>query len=169
MRTILVTLLCAMTVVAADPPRRAPGFSLPDLQGSQHDLADYHGKVVLLEFMQTNCPHCAAFAGTLEKVQQKYGPKVAILSICNPPDDRQKMAAFVSGHGVKHPMLFDMGQVAYSYLKSVQFDLPQVYLIDTNGMIQRHFEYNVMTKEVFEGDGLMPEIDRLVGSAATKK
>ena len=56
MRTVLSTLLCAMALFAAEPPLRAPGFSLPDLKADQHDLADYRGKVVILEFMQTTCP-----------------------------------------------------------------------------------------------------------------
>ncbi|HLK64933.1 MAG TPA: TlpA disulfide reductase family protein [Bryobacteraceae bacterium] len=170
MRTICFLLLCAMTLLAADPPRRAPGFSLPDLKGVQHDLADYRGKVVVLEFMQTTCPHCAAFTDVLEKVKLKFGSKVEILAIANPPDNQNTMAAFVSGHKVTYPMVYDMGQVAYSYLRVVQFDLPQVYVIDTNGMIQRHFEYGPMSRDIFEGNGLLNEVERVISiSAAARK
>jgi peroxiredoxin len=154
---------------AADPARRAPGFSLPDLKAEQHDLADYRGKVVILEFMQTTCPHCAAFTAILDKVQQKFGSKVGILAIVNPPDDQQKVASYITGHKIAYPIVFDSGQVAYSYLKVVQFDLPQVYVIDANGMIQRHYEYGPMTRDIFEGNGLIAEIERLAGSAPAKK
>ena len=37
--------------------RRAPGFSLPDLQGQQHDLQDYRGKIVIVDIIQTTFPH----------------------------------------------------------------------------------------------------------------
>ncbi len=46
----------------AQGARRAPGFALPNSQMKVVDLADYRGKIVVLEFMQTTCPHCAAFA-----------------------------------------------------------------------------------------------------------
>src|ERR1700686_4269966 len=57
--------------------RRAPGFSLPDLHARQHDLQDYHGKIVLVDIIQTTCPHCARLAEILERVHGKYGDKVA--------------------------------------------------------------------------------------------
>ncbi len=56
MRTIIAVLLCAAALSAADASRRAPGFSLPDSKTQEHDLADYRGKVVILEFMQTGLP-----------------------------------------------------------------------------------------------------------------
>src|SRR5215831_3756398 len=71
----LISFLAASALFAADFSRRAPGFSLPDVKTEQHDLADSRGKVVILEFMQTTCPHCAAFADVLEQVQQKYGDR----------------------------------------------------------------------------------------------
>ena len=50
--------------------RRAPGFSLPDRNLNRHDLQDYRGKLVLLEFMQARCPRCEKFAQILERAQQ---------------------------------------------------------------------------------------------------
>jgi peroxiredoxin len=158
-----------MALLAAETPRRAPGFSLPNLKAEQHDLADYRGKVVILEFMQTTCPHCATFIDVLDKVQQKFGSKVAILAVVNPPDNQQAVAAYITGHKIAYPILFDCGQVAYSYVRAVQFDLPQVYVIDANGMIQRHYEYSALTRDIFEGNGLVSELDRLLAGAASPK
>src|SRR3954447_25937823 len=98
MRTILVTLLCALAVSAAEPGQRAPGFALMDSKGDLYDLADFRGRPVIVEFMQTTCPHCATFAGVLERVQGKYGKKVGIVAIANPPDSPNSVAAFIKGH-----------------------------------------------------------------------
>jgi peroxiredoxin len=156
------TLICAATVSAADYSRRAPGFSLPDSKTQLHDLADYRGKVVILEFMQTTCPHCNAFASVLAQVQQRYGDRVAILSIVNPPDDQNKVAPYIAAHKITYPILFDCGQVAFSYLRSGSFDIPHVYLIDANGGIREDFGYSDATKDVFEGKGIFSHLDALL-------
>src|ERR1035438_8947355 len=87
MKTIVATLLCGAALFAAGPLRRAPGFCLIDTSGQWQDLADYHGKIVLVEFMQTTCPHCAAFSTVLSGLKLKFGDKLAILAIANPPVD----------------------------------------------------------------------------------
>jgi peroxiredoxin len=171
MRTIISTLLCVAALLAADTAnRRAPGFALPDSKMQVYDLADYRGKLVILEFMQTDCPHCAAFAPILSEVQQKYGDRVAILAVANSTHDNQNtVAQYIAGHQVRYPVLFDAGQMAYSYFRSGTFDNPHIYLIDANGTIRSEFGYGPMTKEVFEGKGLFAEIDRLLAGATSKK
>jgi thiol-disulfide isomerase/thioredoxin len=171
MRKTLVTLFCAAALFAADAPRRAPGFCLIDSTGQWRDLADYRGKAVLLEFMQTTCGHCAAFAPKLKEIQQKYGARVQILAVAVPQDNPNTITQYVKGHGVTYPVLFDMGQVAASYVRVASLEFPTIYLIDANGMIHGHYEYNAFTRDIFEANALLPELDRLVGAApaATKK
>jgi peroxiredoxin len=166
MRTILATLLCATALFAADPGQRAPGFALMDHKGELHDLYDFRGKPLVLEFMVTGCPHCAALIPTLKKLRAKYGDKVGIVAIANPPDTFATVATFIQGHQIDYPVLFDMGQVAYSYIRQMQFDQPQVYLIDAKGNIFNHYAYSALTKDFFEGDGLVHEVDRMFASSA---
>ncbi len=168
MRTLLAIFLCATALSAAEPGQRAPGFALPNTKMDVVDLYDFRGKPVVLEFMQTTCPHCAAFATTLERVQKKYGSRVAIIAVANPPDTIDSVNRFMQGHGIQYPILFDMGQAAYSYLRTAKFDLPQVYLIDANGIIFNHYGYSALSRSIFEGDGLINEIERLFAAAGAK-
>jgi len=161
MRFFLATILCAVALSAADPGQRAPGFALPDSKLNVVDLYDFHGKPVIVEFMKTDCPHCAAFAGVLQKVRQKYGDRIGIIVVANPPDTNATVAKYVQGHGIDYPVVFDSGQAAYSYVRQPSFDLPQVYLIDANGIIYNHYGYGLLTKNIFEGDGMLNEIERL--------
>jgi cytochrome c biogenesis protein CcmG, thiol:disulfide interchange protein DsbE len=169
MKRIVATLLCAVALFAADPLRRAPGFCLIDTAGNWQDLADYRDKVVLVEFMQTTCPHCAAFSTVLNGLKLKYGNKLAILAIANPPDTPQTMLQFVTGHKLTYPLLFDQGQAAASYVRSPSVDLPTVYLVDGKGMIRNSWVNSVLTKDIFEGAGLSHEIDKLLAAPAAKK
>ena len=170
MKTIVATLLCGAALLTAGPLRRAPGFCLIDSSGQWQDLADYRGKIVLVEFMQTTCPHCAAFSTVLNGLKLKFGDKLAVLAIANPPvDNPQTMMQFVKAHKLTYPLLLDQGQVAYSYARTPSIDLPTVYLIDANGMIRNSWVDGVLTKDIFEGNGLSREIDKLSAGAPAKK
>jgi peroxiredoxin len=153
--------------------RRAPGFSLPDLHLQQYDPLDFHGKILVLDVIQTTCPHCAAFSEILEKLRGKYGDRIAVLSIVNPPDTQTTVARFVAAHKISTPVLFDCGQVTVSYLKVTpakpSINVPHVFLIDGHGMIRNDFGYEFDTKNIFEGDGLNAEIDRLLAEPASAK
>ena len=173
MRTILAILLCtgALLTAGENSGRRAPGFALPDSKMQVVDLADYRGKIVLLDFMQTNCAHCGTFSDVLERVQQKYGDQVAILAVVNSAGDTQDtVAQYISGHRITYPVLFDAGQMAFSYLRSMRFDTPHAFLIDAGGTIQNDWAYSLITRDIFEANGLIPEIDSLLsGKAAPRK
>ena len=167
MRKFLTILLCAAACVATAADRRAPGFALMDSKGAWHDLADYRGKPVVLAMIQTTCPHCATFAENLQRAQDKYGDRVAIVAVVVPPDTLDKAKEFVAGHKITYPIVFDMGQMCLSYVRSPNLTFPRLYLIDRDGMIQADDEFSPLTAAVFEGNGLGPAIDRLL--AASKK
>jgi peroxiredoxin len=162
MRKLLLILLCAAACVAMAADRRAPGFSLVDSKGVEHDLADFRGKPVLLAFIQTTCPHCATFAEKLQQAQDKYGSKIAILGIVTPPDDPGKVNAFSAGHKITFPILFDSGQMSYSYALTQSFTFPKLFIVDSAGMIKEQDEYGPLTLAIFEGNGLGPAIDQLL-------
>jgi peroxiredoxin len=146
--------------------RRAPGFSLPEAPGVQRDPQDYRGKILIVDFMQVTCEHCVAFSAILEQARARYGDKIAILSIVNPPSDAKGVADYITQHKIKSPILFDCGQVAYSYLKptSATITIPHVFLIDGEGMIRNDFAFGNDTLQIFQGKGLFAEIDKLLAA-----
>lgn len=52
----------------------APAFSLTDAAGAQHSLADFAGKIVVLEWVNFDCPFVRAHydSGNLPKLQEQY-------------------------------------------------------------------------------------------------
>jgi peroxiredoxin len=176
MRSVGVVLLSTASLFAGGglSGRRAPGFSLLDFRTSQQrDPQDYRGRILLVDLMQTTCPHCAKFSEMLEEVVRKYTGKVAVVSIVIPPDTPATVNTFIAAHKVTVPVLFDCGQVAASYLKATpqhqSFDLPHVFLIDQEGMIRNDFEYGPTDREIFEGRALFAEIDKLLAGGGKAK
>ena len=172
MRFLCLVLLSAACLPGAGElsGRRAPGFSLPEGPGVQRDPQDYRGKILIVDFMQVTCEHCIAFSAILEQARARYGDKIAILSIVNPPSDAKGVADYIVQHKIKSPILFDCGQVAYSYLKptSATITIPHVFLIDGEGMIRNDFAFGEGTLDIFQRKGLFAEIDKLLAAKPGK-
>ncbi len=148
--------------------RRAPSFSLPDSKMTQHDLLDYRGKWLLLDFMKTDCPHCMALSKVMETINQKHGQKVATLSVViAPPENQMTVAKYIKDTGaVSTTICFDQGQVAVSYFKATPanpgFDTPHLFIINPQGMIVR----DIPQSPVLEGPDLVKLVEQLISGAA---
>lgn len=133
----------------------------------QHDPQDYRGKVVIVEFMQTTCPHCARFTDILEQAKAKYKDKIQVLYLVTAPDTLQTVQKYIADHKVTSPILFDSGQVMASYLKitpqNPSITFPHVFFIDGNGVIKDDFGYGSSTLGMFEGTQINAEVDKLLG------
>jgi len=167
-------LLMSLALSGQTAFRRAPGFSLPDSKLRQHDLYDYRGKVVILDFMMTNCPHCVTFSKTLERVKAKYGDKVAILGVVNySSDNSSTVAKYIQENKVTYPILYDCGQVMASYLRlqtaKQAVDMPHAFVIDQQGRIRGDYTYSMLPRPIFEGDALFADLDALLAPAAKAK
>src|SRR5215813_7544220 len=68
-------------------------------------------------------------------------------------------------------ILFDCGQVSYSYLKptSQNIVIPHVFLIDAEGMIRNDFGFGPETMAIFEGKALFAELDKMLAPKPAKK
>ena len=153
--------------------RRAPSFSLPDSSMVQHDILDYRGKVLIIEFMQTKCPSCQELTKVLEtKIKPKFGDRLAVLSIVVPPDNIELVKKYVDVFKVTSPILFDSGQVAGSYSKATaqrpQMYFPHIFLIDQQGQIRNDWAFTAPKQypEVLRGNKLIAEVENLLGAAA---
>lgn len=141
--------------------RRAPSFSLPDSKLVQHDILDYRGRWLIVDFMKTNCPHCKALSKTLEEIKAKYGSKIDMLSVVIPPENTNTVGAYIAENKITTPIVFDSSQVAVAYFKATPdrpgFDTPHWFLIDPNGYIAKDWgQWNL------ESGDWVKEFDRLL-------
>src|SRR6478609_3347943 len=82
MRVLAASAFVALSVSAfAIPPvpRKSPEFTITDPSGKQMLLSSLKGKIVVLPFMFTTCPHCQRYAQMLTKLQQEFAAKGVVM------------------------------------------------------------------------------------------
>lgn len=100
--------LARNSMIEPEPQRDAAqvllAASLPDLDGRMQPLAQWRGKVMVVNFWATWCPPCLKEIPEFVRLQQRYSDKgVQFLGLAI--DDRAKVAAFVARHGMNYPVL----------------------------------------------------------------
>ena len=165
-RSLILSLcLCGLLAASGELSNRpAPDFRLPDSKGRTVGLSDFKGKVLLIEFMSTTCPHCQKFAPVLEDVHTRFKGRVAVVGIATFPDSASTVAEFIQTYKTSYPILLDPSRTAaMNYLKppppNFSFSIPHVFLVDPAGYIRDDFVQNPSNGDLFTSEGLR----RLVG------
>lgn len=117
-------------------PVTAPDFTLPDMDGKEYSLADFRGKVVMLNFWATWCPPCRREMPSLERLHQTMeGEDFAVVAI-NQFEDPDLVFAYTGQLSVfpTFPILFDRdSSVAETYRVK---GLPTTFLIGKSGKVR---------------------------------
>ncbi len=119
---------------------KAPGWKLTDLHGKVQSLSDYQGKVVVLEWINPNCPFSdrQAREKTMVELHQKYGKVVWLGINSTNPKNRDYLApadhlAWAKKNGIDYSILYDpTGSVGHSYGAKTT---PHMFIIDGTGKI----------------------------------
>lgn len=127
-------------LVAGTP---APSFTIADIAGQSHQIGATAGKVTVLHFWVSWCPHCRSDAPKIQALYDQFrdNAKVQIVTV-NLEDERAKIDAFVAAHHVTYPVVAAQEQGA----KARGVNLPQLYqitgfpvtfVIDAQGVIRQ--------------------------------
>jgi peroxiredoxin len=121
----------------------APDFSLPDTNGQTHQLSQYKGKWVVLEWYQPDCPFVRKHygAGNMQALQKEFTAKgVVWLSIDssapgqegNYPADKLNQIASSQGVARTALLLDPDGKVGHAYGAKTT---PDMYIINPEGKL----------------------------------
>jgi len=92
-----VLLLTGLAAYAQQVPRPAGEFAIRMPNGQVTLLSQYAGKVVVLAFISTTCPHCQHTTQVLSGLQNEYGPRgVQFLAAAFNPDAAQLVPGFIA-------------------------------------------------------------------------
>jgi len=131
-------------------PVTAPDFSLPDLAGNPHTLADYRGRLVLLNFWMAECPSCRQNLVFMQRNYTRWAAQglQALAVNFNKPAEADIVRALAKEQGLVFPVLLASEDLAgvYNMLYRYMFDrrrnltLPTSFLIDGGGMIVKVYQ-----------------------------
>jgi len=143
---LAVALAFAAAVPAAHAKvgEAAPAFTLTDVDGTERSLSDYAGKIVVLEWLNFDCPFVKKHydSGNMQKLQKQYtADGVVWLSIVSsapgkqgnyPPAELKKMET--DKGGAPTAVLLDPdGTVGKAYGAKTT---PHMFVIDATGVLR---------------------------------
>jgi thiol-disulfide isomerase/thioredoxin len=131
--------LATLAVPAADAaelrpwsgPAAAPALALRDLDGREHRLADYKGKVVVINFWATWCEPCREEMPSLQRLADAMAGKAFVLLAVDMAEGEPRVRDFLRqmpGTPLRFPLLLDRdGAVARAWKVKL---LPTTLIID---------------------------------------
>ncbi|HEV8578155.1 MAG TPA: thioredoxin family protein [Thermoanaerobaculia bacterium] len=118
----------------------APAFNLKGADGKSYSLADYKGKVVVLEWVNPNCPFSDRHARekTMSELAKQHG-EVVWLGINSTSLDHSnylkpaETLAYNQKNGINYPVLYDeTGKIGHAYDAKTT---PHMFIIAKDGKI----------------------------------
>lgn len=112
----------------------APELTLTNLEGNPASLADYRGKVVLVNLWATWCPPCKEEMPALESFHRKHAGDGFTIVAINDGDPTADVVQFVKDYGLTFPVWLDPTYVATEKAFKT-LNLPSSFVIDRSGQI----------------------------------
>ncbi|HBB88449.1 MAG TPA: TlpA family protein disulfide reductase [Blastocatellia bacterium] len=148
MRSTFVTLLLLIAPLSApaQSSRPAPALQLKNIQGRTFRLADYKGKVVLINFWATWCPPCRTEIPELIKWQREHRRDgLQIIGVTFPPQRLAEVRRFARKMKMNYELA--LGTKATKLLFTDSETLPMTVVIDRAGNVRDVIEGVIFPEE----------------------
>jgi peroxiredoxin len=111
----------------------APAFAIMDGDGRKRSLADYRGKIVVLDFWATWCAPCKRVMPKLQKLHDDYADRgVVVIGISCKERPGGDPKGYMDKQGYTYGLLVDGNAAADAYGASA---IPTLYVIDGEGKV----------------------------------
>ena len=134
----VLALLVAGAAWALGPGDLSPDFVLTDFNGKALRLADYRGKLVLLNFWASWCAPCLEEMPRLSAWQRKYGAAGLQVIGVSMDDEAAPAKRFVAKNPVDYPI--GLGDAKLGERYGGILGLPQSFLIDQRGHVLARYK-----------------------------
>src|SRR5512146_942169 len=135
-----------------------PSLELKDLDGRLYRLADYRGKVVLVNFWATWCEPCRQEMPSIERLRAALAGRPFVVLAVNLDEPEARIRKFLGQTAVDYPILLDPGsRAAKSWNARI---LPASFVIGRNGRVR----YSVSGELDWDSQPVARTIADLIGS-----
>ena len=147
---ILIFVIMSFSVFAAKSNKKddvkLPNIVLYDQYGKKHNIEEYKGKVVVINFWATWCGYCVEEMPEFEKVYKEFGSNkkdVIILGVAGPKTkknlnnvdvEKDKIISFLNKNKITYPTLMDETGKSFDDYKVRA--LPMTYVINKDGYLE---------------------------------
>ena len=147
---ILIFVIMSFSVFAAKSNKKdnikLPNIVLYDQYGKKHNIEEYKGKVVVINFWATWCGYCVEEMPAFEKVYKEFGSNkkdVIILGVAGPKTkqnlnnvdvEKDKIISFLNKNKIIYPTLMDETGKSFDDYKVRA--LPMTYVINKDGYLE---------------------------------
>jgi peroxiredoxin len=113
MKKLLIVLLAGVAGLATylmlpTSGEPMPDISFTDIDGGQHQLADYKGQPILMIFWATDCPGCIKEMPELIALHEEYADQgLAMISVAMPHDYPEHIQAMREQKGLPYLITWD--------------------------------------------------------------
>jgi peroxiredoxin len=135
----------AKPVVNEQAAKEVKDVPIAKLDGGTVKLADYHGKVLVLDFWATYCPPCVKQAPQLAALNERYRDRgLAVVGLTSDPkEDQQKVEEFIKKAGINYTIGYDNSWLSGAFLKGTEDDsgsppIPQLFVLTRDGRVVEH-------------------------------
>jgi len=152
------------TLAWLDPPFEVPQTPYLVAGGGTATLADYRGKVIVLNFWATWCPPCIEEMPSLDRLAARHaGDHLAVITMAMDRASEEKIRTFHDNHGLRH--LTIQRDPEMTLARSMRlFGLPTTFLIDHRGDVVAQ----LVGEAQWDGDEALAAILPLVEAAAAE-
>lgn len=148
---LVVSIISAPRTDATQEPsligKPAPAFALKDIAGKPLRLADYRGKVLLIDFWATWCVPCRVEIPHFIELQKKYASRGFSVIGISMDDDAKPVVPFVKKYGMNYPVA--VGDAALAERFGGVLGLPVAFIVGRDGVIRERYD-GIVTPETFE-------------------
>ncbi len=170
---VAAVLVASMLFAADEKPAKAPDFTLKNYEGKEVKLADYRGKIVVLEWFNYECPFVRYHyekASTMKQLAAKYKDKNVVWFAINSTSHQEtaKNKEYAEKNKILFPILDDRsGKVGRAYHAT---NTPQIFIIDPVGNIAYSGAIdNAPLGQVPENEKLVNYVDMALEELTPKK
>jgi thiol-disulfide isomerase/thioredoxin len=128
-----------------------PPFSLSDLSGKTHDIAEWRGKVLVINFWATWCPPCKKEIPEFMAVQKQYSSQ-GLQFIGVAIDDKEAVKEYLSQAPINYPVLIAEEEgLALAYkMGDISGTVPFTVVVSKEGQILHRHPGNFSKEQILE-------------------